>query len=257
MGVLNVTPDSFYKGSRAGDVEELIPRAERMLTEGATILDIGGHSTRPGAEQVTASEEIQRVVPAIQNIIKSFPEAIISIDTYRSDVAKAALDEGALIINDISGGQLDEKMFPLVIESKAPIILGHLKGRFETMMTETDYSDLITEVMDYFNEKINYLKSSGVNDIVIDPGFGFSKTLEQNFQLLKNMGYFINLGMPILAGISRKSMIYKLLGTTPDDALNGTTALNTVALMNGASILRVHDVKEAVEVVKLFNKIYA
>ena len=255
MGVLNLTPDSFYDKSRIKGKSELIKKCQAMLDSGVTMIDLGGHSTRPGAVKVEEKEEITRVVPAIKVLTREFPDCILSIDTYRSAVAEAAVDEGAAMINDISGGQLDPQMFPLLARTKVPYVLGHMKGTFDTMMSQVEYGDLIGEVFDFFQGKINQLKELDVNDVIVDPGFGFSKTLEQNYELLKNLGYFINLGRPLLVGFSRKSMIYKLLGITPDDALNGTTALNTIGLMKGANIIRVHDVKEATEVVRLFNMV--
>ena len=257
MGVINLTPDSFYAASRHETDRHILNSASEMIELGVDIIDIGGHSTRPGARALTVEEETARVLPAVKALSEQFPDMPLSIDTFRSEVARAALQEGASIINDISGGQFDPAIYTVAAENQAPYILGHLRGTFDTMMQETSYNDLIGEVSDFFIRRSNQLKDSGVNDIILDPGFGFSKTVEQNYELLKNMGYFTNLGRPVLAGLSRKSMIWKLLGSTPDEALNGTTALNTIALMNGASLLRVHDVKEAMETVKLFKMMYA
>lgn len=254
MGVINITPDSFFGGSRHSNDKTILNKVSLMIAQGAEIIDIGGHSTRPGAEKVSAQQEMDRVIPVIELIVKELP-CTISIDTYRSSVAKSAINSGASLINDISGGQLDEEMFHTIGELKVPYVLGHMKGNFETMMNETDYDDLVSEIVDFFASKISQLKDLGVIDIVIDPGFGFSKTLDQNFELLKSLAYFSNLGIPVMVGISRKSMIYNFLEKSPEEALNGTTVLNTIALQNGASILRAHDVTEASEVIKLYEKI--
>ena len=253
MGIINATPDSFYSGSRFKGENEIIQIAEKMLEEGADILDIGGQSTRPGSEQIPVDEEMQRVIPAIEAIVKRFPGAVISIDTYYSKIARMALDAGALIVNDISAGSIDNEMIRLVAELKVPYILMHMKGTPQTMQQNAVYENVTREVLDFFIAKTNELKQVGIVDVIIDPGFGFAKTIEQNFELLKNLSVFKMLDKPILLGISRKSTIFKTLGKTADQALNGTTALNTIGLMNGASILRVHDVKEAKEVVALFS----
>ncbi len=254
MGVMNITPDSFFSGSRHSNDKTIVNAVSSMIEQGAKIIDIGGHSTRPGAGKVSIQQEMDRVIPVIELIVNEIP-CVLSIDTYRSSVAEIAINSGASIINDISGGQLDQKMFQTVAGLQVPYIVGHMKGNFETMMTETDYDDLIGEIVDFFASKINQLKNLGVIDIVIDPGFGFSKTLDQNYELLKNLAYFSNLGIPVMAGVSRKSMIYDFLEKSPEGALNGTTVLNTIALQNGASILRVHDVTEANEAIKLYKKI--
>ena len=256
MGILNVTPDSFLPGSRIRNDSDLLKMTTKMVGDGAAIIDIGGHSTRPGSEKVSLQMEIERVLPAIDKIIKEFPDAILSIDTFRSEVARVAIDSGASIINDISGGTLDNEMFDTVSELKVPYVLGHIQGNFSTMMKETNYNNLIAYLINHFAKKIQLLQALDVHDIVIDPCFGFSKTADQNFTILKNLAYFSNLGMPILAGLSRKSMIYKFLEISPEEALNGTIVLNTIALSNGASILRVHDVKEAVDTIMLFQKTY-
>ena len=253
MGILNVTPDSFYDGGRLADSDSVLKQAEKMLTDGATFIDVGGYSTRPGASDVSVEEELRRVLPAIQSIVKHFPEVIISIDTFRSEVAKQAVNEGACMINDISGGQLDPIMFETVASLNVPYILMHSRGTPQTMTQLNEYENLIKDIVGYFHQKIFTLLQLGVKDIIIDPGFGFAKNIEQNFQLLKDLDHFQILGKPILAGLSRKSMIWKTLKTNPEDALNGTTSLNTIALLKGASILRVHDVKEAVEVAKLME----
>jgi dihydropteroate synthase len=244
MGIVNVTTDSFYIESRTAQ-ENLVSTVEKMLNEGMEIVDIGGYSSRPGAVNITIEEEIKRVIPAITAIRSAFPELIISLDTFRSEVAEKGILAGADIINDISGFSIDPKIVDVVAKYKVPYILMHMRGTPETMQTLTDYASIFNEMVLYFSEKIEILKKAGVNDVILDPGFGFSKTIDQNY-------YFLILGKPILAGLSRKSMIYKRLNTTPEDeaTLDGTIALNKIALKKGASILRVHDVKEAVELVK-------
>lgn len=254
MGILNTTPDSFYSGSRVQTNDAILHQAEKMLLEGASILDIGGMSSRPGAEIVEEEEELRRVLPAIENIHKHFPDAIISIDTIRAKVAKQSVAHGASIINDISAGNLDKKMLLTVAELNVPYILMHMKGEPKDMQSQTEYEDIILEITDFLIQKVGYLRQLGVNDILIDVGFGFGKTVEQNYHLLKHMHQFKIFDLPILAGVSRKSMIYKVLQTTPQEALNGTTALHMVALQQGAKILRVHDVKPAMEVIQLFQQ---
>lgn len=251
MGILNVTPDSFFQGSRLNTESEILAKTEKMLSEGATFIDVGGYSSRPGAEDISIEEERTRVLKAIKAIVKEFPQTLISVDTFRSEVAQHAVQEGASVVNDISAGALDPKMFETIAALKIPYIAMHMRGTPQTMKGLTSYDNLVKEVMNYFVEKINRLKALGVNDIIIDPGFGFAKTIAQNFELLAHLDYFKNLDRPILAGLSRKSMIRETLGVTADDALNGTTALNMAALLKGAAILRVHDVKEAMEVIKL------
>lgn len=255
MGILNMTPDSFYQGSRNAGKDELLRNASKMIEDGADILDIGGQSTRPGAKAITVDEELHRVVSAISVLKAEFPDAVISVDTYRSKVAKEAVDAGASILNDISAGSLDDKMIETVAALKVPYVLMHMRGTPETMQQFTQYENLVREVIDYFIAKLEMLKKAGIGDIIIDPGIGFAKTAEQNFQLLKNLQQLGILGHPILAGISRKATIYKTLRITADEALNGTTVLNTVALLNGASILRVHDVKETREAVTLVRQL--
>ena len=254
MGIINITPDSFYAGSRAQTQENWLFQAEQMLQEGADILDIGGMSSRPGAEMVTETEELKRVKPVVAGIAKRFPEAIISIDTVWSRVAEEAVASGAHIINDISAGSLDEQMFPTVARLQVPYILMHMQGTPQNMQANPQYTDVVTEVMDFLLERTAQLRQLGVNDIVWDPGFGFGKTVAHNYTLLRQLNTLRMAGLPILAGLSRKSMICKVLGVNPDKALNGTTALHTLALLNGASILRVHDVQEAKEVVKLMRQ---
>lgn len=256
MGILNVTPDSFYAGSRHQQDSSLLKKAEEMLSEGVTILDIGGYSSRPGAEHISPEEETERISTAIASILQEFPEAYISIDTFRAAVAQRAIQEGACMINDISGGNLDSEMYTTVAKLKVPYVLMHMKGTPQNMIKHTHYDHLVTELYTYFSHKIEQLNSLGVSDVVLDPGFGFSKSKEQSYEVLKNLGYFKSMKLPMLAGVSRKSMIYKELNITAEEALNGTTALNTIALMNGASILRVHDVKPAMEAVKLFKATY-
>lgn len=255
MGILNVTPDSFFDGNRYTDVSQALKQTEKMITEGATFIDVGGYSSRPGATDISVEEEIKRVIPVIQAISKAFPEIAISIDTFRASVAKAAVEQGAGLINDISGGELNPQLFNTVSELQVPYVLMHMRGTPETMTQLNQYENLTKEVIDYFHKKIHQLQNLGVKDIIIDPGFGFAKNIDQNFELLNQLDYLRILGKPILAGLSRKSMIWKSLKITPEEALNGSTSLNTVALLKGASILRVHDVKEAVETIKLIEKV--
>jgi dihydropteroate synthase len=255
MGILNVTPDSFYDGGRYMSEGALIGQTEKMLTEGADFIDVGGYSSRPGASEIPEAEEKQRVVQSVSSILKRFPGTIISVDTFRSTVAEAAVGEGAQMINDISGGALDEAMFRTVARLKVPYILMHMKGNPQTMKDEAQYADIMKEVLDYFHRRIFALQQLEVTDIIIDPGFGFAKNIAQNFQLLGNLEKFSLLGKPMLVGLSRKSMIWKTLDIDATAGLNGTTALNTMALLKGADILRVHDVKEAREAVKLFTSL--
>jgi dihydropteroate synthase len=256
MGILNVTPDSFYSQSRKTDHVGLLKSAELMLKEGALILDVGGYSSRPGADHIHQQEELSRVIIAVETLLKEFPSANISIDTFRNEVAKKAIEAGACMVNDISGGALDHKMFDTIVELKVPYIMMHMKGNPQNMIHNSHYEHLLKEVLLYFSNKVNELRKRGVADIIIDPGFGFSKTAAQSYEILQNLDYFKGLGLPLLAGLSRKSMIYKSLGVTANDALNGTTALNMIALMNGANLLRVHDVKEAQETIKLYKSTY-
>ena len=255
MGILNVTPDSFYDGGKTFNEKEILKQAEKMLSEGATFLDVGGYSTRPGADEISENEETRRVVEAVESILKKFPETLISVDTFRSGVAKKAVEAGAAIVNDVSGGTLDAEMYKTVAQLKVPYVLMHMRGNPKTMTKHIDYKNVTVEVLKDLSEKIALARAEGIDDIITDPGFGFAKTREQSFQLLNNLELFQNLGAPILVGVSRKSMIYKTLQTSAENALNGTTSLNTIALLKGASILRVHDVKEAVECVKLFQNL--
>jgi dihydropteroate synthase len=253
MGVLNVTPDSFYDGGQFLSENAIIEHVAKMLDEGADFIDVGGYSSRPGAADISPAEERDRSVKAIASIARSFPDVVISIDTFRSTVAEAAVDAGASLVNDISGGHLDPAMFETVARLKVPYVLMHMRGSPQTMSTQTSYNHLLKDLIDYFHERIYKLRQLEIKDIIIDPGFGFSKTIEQNFTVLQNLEKFSILARPVLVGLSRKSMIWKTLDIQPDAALNGTTALNTMALLKGADILRVHDVREAREVVKLFT----
>jgi dihydropteroate synthase len=256
MGVINITPDSFYSGSRFTDDSSLIKAASTMLDDGADFIDVGGYSSRPGAEDISVEEEKGRVLRAIRLILREFPEAVISVDTFRSDVAREAVyDCGAHIINDISGGEADPEMFNLVAELKVPYIMMHMQGTPATMQSGPVYDDVVADILQWFGKKIVHLNSMGIADIIIDPGFGFGKTAVHNFDMLRRLGDFRAAGLPILAGLSRKSMVWRTLGLTQEEALNGTTVLNTIALMNGADIIRVHDVKEAKEAVKLFTMV--
>ena len=256
MGILNVTPDSFYAGSRKQNEAEIAKRIESILDEGGDMVDIGGYSSRPDAADVSETEELERLKLALELIKRDYPGTIVSIDTFRASIARVAVEEyGAAIINDISGGQLDEAMFPTIAALKVPYILMHMRGTPKTMQQQTDYRHLTADILKYFSEKVDKLFQLGVNDVILDPGFGFSKTLEQNYELMSHLSDFRLFGLPILVGISRKSMIYKLLDSTPAESLNGTTVLNTYALLNGANILRVHDVKEAVETARIVNQI--
>jgi len=255
MGILNVTPNSFYDGGKHVDEKSILLQVEKMLLEGATFIDIGGYSSKPNAEFVTEEEELQRILPIVQKILNEFPETIISIDTFRSKVAKETVESGAAMINDISAGNLDEEMLQTIANLRVPYIMMHMKGTPQTMQKMTHYENIIKEMTFYFSERVAKARNLGINDLIIDPGFGFAKTLEQNFEVLNKLEFFQMLELPLLAGVSRKSMIYKTLDTTAEFALNGTTSLNTISMMKGAKILRVHDVKEAVECVKLFNQL--
>jgi dihydropteroate synthase len=255
MAVLNVTPDSFYDGGRYQTESAILNHVEKLLAEGATFIDVGAYSSRPGATDISEEEESNRALFALRTIIRNFPHALLSIDTFRSEVASAAVNEGACIVNDISAGDLDPKMFDTVARLNVPYIAMHMRGNPSTMNRLTEYDNLLRDMVSYFQEKINRLKQIGVKDVIIDPGFGFAKTIEQNFYLLGHLDYFRLLGKPIAVGLSRKSMIWKTLSISADNALNGTTSLNTMALIKGANILRVHDVKEAMEVIKLVSTI--
>ena len=254
MAIINITPDSFYTSCKSMMQHEILFTAEKAIDEGACILDIGGYSTRPGAPDVSTEEETKRICNALKWIRKEFPSIPISVDTFRSKVAEIAIENGADMINDISGGTLDEAMFSTIAQLKVPYILMHMRGTPATMQSMTKYDNLLSEIIHFFEERIRTLALSGVNDIILDPGFGFAKTLDQNYELLQKLPYLQQLGYPLLAGISHKSMLYKLLDVDAAHTLNATTVANTIALMNGANILRVHDVKEAVEAIKIVEK---
>jgi dihydropteroate synthase len=254
MGILNFTPDSFYDGGKYKSELAVLKQVEKMLVEGATFIDLGAYSSRPGADDISEAEELKRIVPITKAILQSFPNVILSIDSFRSNVIKACIDCGAALANDISGGQLDPQMMPTVADLGIPYIIMHMKGTPQTMKNFCDYENLIEEVVYYFSERMVLAKSHGIKDIILDPGFGFSKNTKQNFELLNHLDFLNNLDQPILMGASRKSMIYKTLNTSADRALNGTTVINSIGLMKGANILRVHDVKEAIEAVNLYTK---
>jgi dihydropteroate synthase len=251
MGILNITPDSFYDGGKHKNESEVLKHVEQMLDEGATFIDVGAYSSRPNAEHVSETDELNRILPIVNLILSAFPEVILSVDTFRSEVAKKCIEAGAAIINDISAGKLDSNMLTTIAKLQVPYIMMHMRGNPKTMQKLTDYDDLLKDILYYFSERIAAANASGINDVIIDPGFGFAKTLEQNFELLNKLELFNTIEKPLLVGVSRKSMIYKPLKTSAKEALNGTSVLNTVALQKGASILRVHDVKEAIECIKL------
>jgi dihydropteroate synthase len=250
MGIINTTPDSFYSSSRTSQ-NKILDKAEQMITEGAAILDLGGQSTRPGSEQVSVEEELKRVIPAIESIHQKFPEQLISVDTFYARVAKEAVAAGASIVNDVSAGTLDEAMFETVAALRIPYVLMHMKGQPKNMQQQPQYENVVTEVFDSLNQNLARLTSLGVHDVLVDPGFGFGKTIAHNFKLLQLLSFFTHLQKPLLVGLSRKATVYKTLGTSAEEALNGTTVMHTIALLNGANILRAHDVKEAMEAIKL------
>ncbi|GAB1857394.1 dihydropteroate synthase [Flavobacteriaceae bacterium MHTCC 0001] len=251
MGVLNITPDSFYDGGIYKNEISILNQVERMLDEGAAFIDIGAYSSRPNADHVSEEEELNRILPIVKLVLNKFPETLISIDTFRSAVARACIEAGAALINDISSGTLDDNMLPTIAELRVPYIMMHMRGTPQTMQSLTDYDDLVKDILFYFSERISLARDFGIVDIIIDPGFGFAKTLEQNFELLNTLELFKMTEKPLLIGVSRKSMIHKTLEISAKEALNGTTVLNTIGLQKGASILRVHDVKEAMETIKL------
>ncbi|MFD2909292.1 dihydropteroate synthase [Flavobacterium ardleyense] len=255
MGILNVTPNSFYDGGKHKNINTIIHQVDKMLSDGATFIDIGAYSSKPSAEYVTEEDEIKRLNFVLKEIINTFPNIILSVDTFRANVAKIAVESGVAIVNDISAGMLDENMLPTVADLKVPFIMMHMRGTPQTMQNLTDYNDVVKEMIFYFSERVAKARSFGISDIIIDPGFGFAKTLEQNYEVLNKLELFSILELPLLAGISRKSMIYKVLHKTSQEALNGTTVLNTIAIQKQAKILRVHDVKEAVECIKLVEKL--
>lgn len=255
MGILNVTPNSFYDGGKHKNINTIIHQVDKMLSDGATFIDIGAYSSKPSAEFVSETEESKRLLLVLKEIVNTFPNIIISVDTFRANVARIAVENGAAIVNDISAGLLDENMLATVADLKVPFIMMHMRGNPQTMQSLTDYKDIVKEMVFYFSERVGKARSFGISDIIIDPGFGFAKTLEQNYEVLNKLELFSILDLPLLAGISRKSMIYKVLENTAQEALNGTTVLNTIAVQKGAKIVRVHDVKEAVECIKLVDKL--
>jgi dihydropteroate synthase len=255
MGILNITPDSFFDGGKYKNEADILFQTEKMLHEGATFIDVGAYSSRPGAAHISEKEELKRILPVIDLLVKNFPEIILSVDTFRSEIAKETIQNGAAIINDISGGKMDENMFQTVADLQVPYILMHMLGTPQNMQQNPVYEDVTKDIIRFFSEQIFKLHQLKVNDIIIDIGFGFGKTLQHNYEILSNLGLFKNLDAPILVGVSRKSMLYKPLGITANEALNATTAANTIALLNGANILRVHDVKEAVEAIKIVNQL--
>ena len=254
MGVLNLTPDSFYDGNKFNNEKKILNQVEKMLNDGATFIDIGAYSSRPGATHISEDQEKSRIIGTVELLINEFPNANLSIDTFRSSIADECLNAGASIINDITASKYDSEILKIAHKHNAPYVMMHMKGMPQDMMKQNKYDNLIKEIIYYFSKRIEAARTAKVNDIIIDPGFGFSKNIDQNYDLLKNLGLLKSLDSPILVGLSRKSMIYKLLKTTPELALNGTTSLNTIALLNGAKILRVHDVKEAMECVKISNQ---
>ena len=255
MGILNVTPNSFFDGGKYADENSVLQQVEKMLVDGATFIDVGAYSSKPNAEFVSEDEEISRLIPVIELILKNFPETLISVDTFRANVAREAIENGACIVNDISAGSLDENMMQTVAKLQVPYIMMHMKGNPQTMQSLAQYENIVKEMLFYFSEKVAQARSFGINDLIVDPGFGFAKILEQNFEVMNKLELFQMLELPLLVGVSRKSMIYKTLETTAEFALNGTTVLNTIALQKGAKILRVHDVNEAMECVKLCNSL--
>ncbi len=255
MGILNLTPDSFYDGGKYKSDKAFLLQTEKMLTEGATFIDVGAYSSRPGAKHISEEEELSRLIPVLNIILEKFPEIIISVDTFRSEIAKKSIAIGASLINDISAGSLDSKMFLTIAKLQVPYIMMHMKGTPQNMQQNVTYNDLIKDIIFYFSKKINELRVLGINDLILDVGFGFSKTLDQNYELLNNLNLFKTLDLPILTGLSRKSMLFKQLAITPKEALNATTIANTIALQQGSNILRVHDVKEAMETIKILEKI--
>jgi dihydropteroate synthase len=252
MGIINTTPDSFFKGSRAMQQDQLLSQAEKMITEGATFLDIGGQSTRPGSKAISASEELDRVLPAIESLHLHFPQQLVSVDTYYSVVAREAVHAGASLVNDISAGSIDPTLIETVAGLRVPYVLMHMKGLPSHMQDQPEYENVVLEVFDQLNHRLHALTLAGIHDVIIDPGFGFGKTIAHNFRLLHHLSFFQQLGKPVLAGLSRKGTVYKTLGVSADEALNGTTVLHTMALLNGATILRSHDVKESMEAIQLF-----
>ena len=255
MGILNITPDSFYDGGKYKSESDILNQTEKMLNEGATFIDVGAYSSRPGAKHISVDEELKRIVPVVQLLVKNFPDILISTDTFRNQVAKACVDEGAAIINDISGGKMDSEMFTTIADLQVPYIIMHMQGTPQNMQQNPTYEDVTKEVYHFFSQQLFQLKQLKVNDVLIDLGFGFGKTVEHNYELLNSLSFFKHLDAPILTGVSRKSMLYKVLDTSAKEALNATTVANTIALLKGTSILRVHDVKEAFEAVKIVSQL--
>lgn len=255
MGILNITPDSFFDGGKYKNEEEILVQSKKMLDEGATFIDVGAYSSRPGAKHISEEDELNRILPVVELLVRNFPEIIISVDTFRSSVAEESIKIGAALINDISGGKMDEKMFNTIAKLQVPYIMMHMQGKPQDMQLNPVYEDVVTEVISFFADQLFKLRQLKVNDVVIDVGFGFGKTIAHNYELLEKLSLFKNLEVPILTGVSRKSMLYKLLGILPKEALNATTVANTIALLNGTSILRVHDVKEAIEAIKIVSKV--
>ena len=255
MGILNVTPNSFFDGGKYKNQQEILSQVELMLAQGATFIDIGAYSSKPNADFVSVKEELARIIPVVDLILKHFPKVLLSIDTFRSEVAQLTIENGAALNNDIAAGSLDEQMMAVVAKHNVPYIMMHMRGTPQTMQTMTDYEDIVKEMLFYFSQKVHQARSLGINDLILDPGFGFAKTTDQNYEVLQKMELFQILELPLLAGISRKSMVYKPLHSNASEALNGTTVLNTIALTKGAKILRVHDVKEAMECITLYNKL--
>lgn len=251
MGILNITPDSFYDGGSYKSDADVLTRVAVMLEQGATFIDVGGYSSKPGADFVDESSELKRILPIVELILREFPDTFLSIDTFRSRVASDCIEHGAAMVNDISAGLADDKMLATIARYQVPYVMMHMRGTPQTMQQYTEYDDLLVDVLFYFSQRLELARSLGINDVIIDPGFGFSKTTAQNYEILGKLELFANLGLPLLAGVSRKSMVYKLLNTTPAESLNGTSVLNTVALFKGANILRVHDVREAAECIKI------
>lgn len=256
MGILNITPNSFFDGGWHHSLEKIEQQTEKMLQEGAAIIDIGAYSTQPNAPFVSEEEELERIVPVVKHLVNKFPDIVLSVDTFRAEVAKQTLDLGAAMINDVSAGNLDDQMMPVVGSFKVPYIMMHMKGTPQNMQQFTNYDDVMHEMIYYFSDKMAQAQQHGIIDVIVDPGFGFSKTLDQNYEVLNKLHLLQNLKVPVLSALSRKSMIYKFFETTPQEALNGTSVLNTISLIKGANLLRVHDVKEAVECVKLYTKTY-
>ncbi|WP_064965614.1 dihydropteroate synthase [Tenacibaculum ovolyticum] len=255
MGILNITPDSFFDGGKYKNEEEILVQSKKMLDEGATFIDVGAYSSRPGAKHISEEDELNRILPVVELLVRNFPEIIISVDTFRSSVAEESIKAGAALINDISGGKMDEEMFSVIAKLQVPYIMMHMQGKPQDMQLNPIYKDVVTEVISFFAEQLFKLRQLKVNDVVVDVGFGFGKTIAHNYELLQKLSLFKNLEVPILTGVSRKSMLYKLLDILPKEALNATTVANTIALLNGTSILRVHDVKEAVEAIKIVSKV--